>query len=112
MFGFLFFFFYLGPHLQHVEVPRLAVKSEPQLLAYATATANAGSEPHLWLMLQLEQCWILNPLSKPRDQTYILMDTSRVLHPLSHKENACVCFLIVLNINIKKIDSHKAIHFW
>ena len=29
----------LGPHLQHMEVPRLRVESELQLLVYATATA-------------------------------------------------------------------------
>ena len=34
-----FFLFFKGPHLQHMEVPRLGVKSELQLLSYATATA-------------------------------------------------------------------------
>ena len=29
---FFFFFFFLGPHLQHMEVPRLTVESELQLL--------------------------------------------------------------------------------
>ena len=39
-FSFLFFFFFfLGPYQQHMEVPRLGVKSELQLPAYATATA-------------------------------------------------------------------------
>ena len=33
------FFAFLGLHKQHVEVPRLGVKSELQLLAYAIATA-------------------------------------------------------------------------
>ena len=33
------FLFFLGPHLQHMEVPRLGVESELHLLAYATATA-------------------------------------------------------------------------
>ena len=37
----LFFgLFVLGPHPQHMEVPRLGVESELQLLAYATATAT------------------------------------------------------------------------
>ena len=31
--------FFLGPHLQHMEVPRLEVELELYLLAYATATA-------------------------------------------------------------------------
>ena len=30
----------VGPHMQHMEVPRLGVKSELQLLAYTTATAT------------------------------------------------------------------------
>ena len=34
-----FFLFFLGPHLWHMEVTRLGVKSELQLLAYTTATA-------------------------------------------------------------------------
>ena len=37
---FYFIFFILGPHLWHMEVPRLGVKSELQLLAYTTATAT------------------------------------------------------------------------
>ena len=35
----LFFFSFLGPHLQPMEVPGLGVKLELQLLAYPTATA-------------------------------------------------------------------------
>ena len=35
-----FFFFFLGPHLWHMEVSRLGVESELQLLAYAPATAT------------------------------------------------------------------------
>ena len=31
---------FLGPHLQHVEVPRLGVERQLQLLAYTTATAT------------------------------------------------------------------------
>ena len=33
------FFVFLGPHPQHMEVPRLEVKSELQLPAYTTAIA-------------------------------------------------------------------------
>ena len=35
-----FFFCSLGPHSWHMEVPRLGVKSEVQLLAYTTNTAT------------------------------------------------------------------------
>ena len=43
--SFFFFFFFLslvflGPHLQHMEVPRLGVESQLQPLAYARATAT------------------------------------------------------------------------
>ena len=38
-----FFFFFLGLHSQHVELPRLGVKSELQLPAYTTAHSNARS---------------------------------------------------------------------
>ena len=37
---FIFFVYFLGPHMQHVEVPRLGVQSELQLMAYTTATAK------------------------------------------------------------------------
>ena len=36
----LSFFAFLGLNLWHMEVPRLGVKSELQLLAYTTATAT------------------------------------------------------------------------
>ena len=36
---FYLFFVFLGPHLQQMEVPRLGIESELQLLAYTTATA-------------------------------------------------------------------------
>ena len=35
-----FFFFFLHLHLQHMEVPRLVLKSELQLPAYTTAMAT------------------------------------------------------------------------
>jgi len=36
----IYIFFFLGPHLWHMEVPRLRVKSKLWLPAYATATAT------------------------------------------------------------------------
>ena len=43
---FCLFLTFLGPYLLHMEVPRLEVESELQLLAYVTAHANAGSLVH------------------------------------------------------------------
>ena len=36
---------FLGPNLRHMEVPRLGVKSELQVLAYTTATATPDPQP-------------------------------------------------------------------
>ena len=78
-----FFFFLLGPHLWHMEVPKLGVKSELQLPAYTTATAMPDPSRVCNLHHSLPQCQILNPLSKARDWNHILMDTSSVLNPMS-----------------------------
>ena len=70
-----------------MEVPRLAVELELQLPAYTTATAMPDLNHICDLCCSSWQCQILNPLSKARDQTCILMDTSWVLNPLSHNRN-------------------------
>ena len=78
IFNFLSFFFFLGPYRQHMEVSRLGVELEQQLLAYTTATAtqdpSRACHPHhsSW------QHWILNPLREARDRTLVLVDPSRV----------------------------------
>ena len=41
-----FSFFFLQPHLQHMEVPGLGVELELQLPAYTTACDNTGSFTH------------------------------------------------------------------
>ena len=40
--------------------------------------SSTGSEPCLWPTPQLWQRQILNPMSKARDQTHVLMDASQV----------------------------------
>ena len=57
-----------------MEVPRLGVQSELQLLAYATATQDPSSV--CYLHHSSHQCGILNPLSEAGDQTRNLMVTS------------------------------------
>ena len=72
----LFVFAFLGPHVQHMEVPRLGIESELQLPAYTTATATPDPSHVCDLHHGLWQCRILNPLSETGDWTLILMMTS------------------------------------
>jgi len=81
--SFLFFFFllafvFLGPHSRHMEIPRLGVLPELQLLTYATATAMPDLSRICNLHHSSQQRQILNPLSKARDQTRNLMVPSRI----------------------------------
>ena len=64
---------FLGPHPQHMEVPRLGVESELQLFAYPTATAMPDPSHSFNLHHSSWQCQILNPLIKARDRTHNLM---------------------------------------
>ena len=79
-FLFLFVFVFLGPHLRHLEVPRLRVKLELQLPAYTHSHSNTGSEPSRVCDLHHSsgQHQILNPLSQARDWTCILMKASQI----------------------------------
>ena len=65
--SFFFFFFFLGPHLQHMEVPRLGAKSELQLPAYTTTTATQDPSHIFDLHHSSRQRWIPNPLKEDRD---------------------------------------------
>ena len=61
-----------------MEVPRLGVELEPQLLAYTTAAATQDPSHVFDLYHIVGQRWILNPLSEARDQAHILMDIGQV----------------------------------
>ena len=58
---------FLGLLLQHMEVPRLGVKSELELLASATATATWDLSHVCDLHRSSQQRQIINPLSEVRD---------------------------------------------
>ena len=105
MICFLFFclsflsFFFLGTHLQHIEVPRLGVKSELQLLAYTTAIAIQDPN-HVWdLHWSSRQHRILNSLSEARDRTGILTDTSR-----GSGAPCFVCYILVASSIHTQVD--------
>ena len=69
---------FLEPCLQLMEVPRLGVKLELQLQAFATATAIRDPSHICSPHHRSQQHWIPNPLSKAGEQTCILMDTSQI----------------------------------
>ena len=73
--SFFLFFNFLGPHPEHMEVPKLAVNLELWLQAYTTATATRDPSRVFNLHHSWQQRQILNPLSEARDGTCILMDT-------------------------------------
>ena len=74
------FFFFLGSHWRHMDVPRLGLNQ-----SYSC-----------WLTLQPQQRWILDTLSEARDQTCILTDTNRISFPLCHKETPQLAVILTI----------------
>ena len=77
-FDLFYFFLFLGPLPQHMEVPRLGVELELQLPACATATAMPDLNCLSDLHHSSRRCKILNPLAKARCRTCILMDARQI----------------------------------
>ena len=88
---------FLGPHLQHMEVPSLGVKSELQPPAAATATPDPSSICDLHHSSQ--QCWICNLLSEARDQTYNLMVPSQIRFWCTTKGTPDIQFFVFMEID-------------
>ena len=87
------FFVFLGPLPKHMEVPRLGVKSELQLPAYTTAIETWDLSCVCRLQHSSWQRQTLNPLSKARDRTCILMDTSQICYRWAMIETPGLCVL-------------------
>ena len=82
------FFFFLGPHLRQMEVPRLGVESELQLLAYATATATPDLS-FIWdLHCSLQQHQSLTHRARPGIEPVSSWTLCWILNLLSHSENS------------------------
>ena len=86
----LFVYFFLGPHLQHMEVPRLGVESELQLLAYTTAMATPVPSDICNLRHSLWPHRILKTLSEPGIDPASSQTLCWVLNLLSHNGNSSV----------------------
>ena len=57
---FFFFFVFLGPHPQHMEVPMIGAELDLQLLAYPTATTTPDLSCIYDIHCNLRHCQILN----------------------------------------------------
>ena len=84
----LFFFFLLGQHPWYMEVPRLGVKSELQLLANATATATPDLSHVCDLHHSSQQRQILNPLFDSRESNLRPHGSQSDSFPLHHNGNS------------------------
>ena len=80
-----------------MKVPRLGVKLELQLPADTTATAMWDPNHVCSLRHSSWQHQILNPLSKAKDQTGILMDTSWIHSAVPQQEIPRNSFLIFIS---------------
>ena len=89
---FIFIFCCLGLQLRHMEFPSPGVKTELQLPATTTAAWDTSHICNLYH--SSPQCPILTPLSKARDRTCILMDTSWVCISLSYNGNSLDCYTL------------------
>ena len=85
---FFFFFFFLGPHVQHMEVPRLGVQLELQLLTYITAIAMLWDPS--WVCDLCHSSWQCQILTHLRGQGSNLYPHGSLLGslPLSHDGNS------------------------
>ena len=99
----IYLFFFSGPHLQHMQVPRLGVESELKLLAYSTATAMQDPDCFFDLHHSSRQCQIPNLLSEANDGTLVLIDTSRICFHWATTRTAC----LGLKFNFKLFSSLK-----
>ena len=84
------------PHLWHMEIPQLGVKSELLLPAYARATATPDPSCICNLHYSSQQRRIFNSLSKARDWTCNIMVPSQI-HFYCTTIRTLIVFFFILN---------------
>ena len=99
---------FLGPHLQHMEVPRLGVESELQVLAYAIATATPESLTH-WARpgIKPESSWILVGLitTEPRwELSYCVLSQETGCSSLCSKQKKWIFVLATRQFSLTWIS--------
>ena len=62
----------------NMQVPRLGVKLQLQLLVYVIATALPDPSCVCNLLHNSLKCWILNLLSEARERSCVFMDASQI----------------------------------
>ena len=76
-----------------MEVPRLGVESELQLLSCVTAAQDPNRVCHLYHSSR--QCWIFNPLSEARDRTLNLMVPNQIRFSCTTAGTPGLCFELI-----------------
>ena len=71
-----------------MEVPRLGVESELESPAFTRATATLNPSHFFDLHHSSQEHWILNPVSKARDQTCNLLGSYSDSFPLHPNRNS------------------------
>ena len=90
---FFFFSFFLGPQPQYLEVLRLGVELELQLLASPTATAMPDPSLICDLCHSLRQWPSLTQWARPEIELASSQTLCQVLNLLSHNVNSKICSL-------------------
>ena len=102
----VFFFFFKGLCLWHMQVPRLGIESKLQLPATATAMPDLSKVCDLHHSSWQQQ--ILNPLSKARDWICNLMVPSQIRFCCTTRGTPRFCF----NWQNQKVLQHSVIDVW
>ena len=88
-----FFFFLFGPHLWHMEIPRLGVESELQLPAYTIAPATPDPATSVTCTAACSNTGSLTHSARPGIESTFLWTQGLVLNPLSHNRNYPIFYI-------------------
>ena len=99
---FYFFFFFSGPHMRHMKVPRGRIVATDAGLHHIHI--NAWSELHLWPTLQL----MAMPDLQPTEGGHVLMETSLVCYRWAMKGTPGQHFELTTNKEVRNVLCTKS----